>query len=264
MPTHISAFLIGEIPLKTCRVVALLLAAALLLAGCAKEGDAVFEGRTVAVGIETDDELASEEMKALGAEVVTYTTPADAVLAVEAGKADYLVTDEFTGARYLDAKRSLALVRYCDYCVQLRAMFAADNSELCERFNAAIAELSADGTIDTLRAAWLAGEDLTPTEPVAGGEPIRVLCSTEMPDFFSVDESGEPIGIEGALLREIFARMGCSYELVEVDFEAKAGALSAGAGDLVFSYMTQTPELSDTYLFSDPYFTLRFGVYRRG
>ena len=264
MPTHISAFLIGEIRLKTGRIAALLLAAALLLTGCAKESEAVFDGRTVAVGIETDDELAAEEMKSLGAEVVTYTSAADAALAVEGGKADYLVTDELTGAGYLAAKRSLAFVRYCDYSVKMSAMFTADNSDLRDRFNAAIAELTADGTMDTLRDAWLAGESLTAAAPSDSGETIRVLCSTEMPDFFTVDENGEPAGIEGAILREICTRMGCSYELVVVDFEEKAGTLSAGDGDVVFSYMIETPELADAYLFSDPYFTLRFGVYRRG
>ncbi len=264
MPSHISAFLIGEIRLKTGRIAALLLAAALLLTGCAKEGEAVFDGRTVAVAIETDDELAAEEMKTLGAKVVTYSSTADAVLALEAGKADYFITDELSGAGFIAAKRKLSFVRYSDYGVALRAMFAPDNSELCDRFNAAVAELTADGTVDKLRDAWLAGESLTPAEPVVGGDTLRVLCSTEMPDFFSIDENGEPAGIEGALLSEICSRMGCKYELVEVDFEVKAGALSAGAGDVVFSYMVETPELADSYLFSEPYFTLRFAVYRRG
>ena len=132
---------------------ALLLAAALLLTGCAKEGEPVFDGRTVAVGIETDDELAAEEMKTLGATVVTYASPADAVLALEAGKADYFVTDELTGAGFIAAKRKLSFVRTCDYGVALRAMFMPDNSDLCDRFNAAVAELTADGTVDTLRDA---------------------------------------------------------------------------------------------------------------
>ncbi|MEE1201023.1 MAG: transporter substrate-binding domain-containing protein [Christensenellales bacterium] len=115
-----------------------------------------------------------------------------------------------------------------------------DRTGLRDEFNAAIAEMKKDGTLDRLAEeqieALVNGDEI---EPVAlpqtdGAETIKVAVTGALPPMDYVAANGEPAGFNTAVLAEIARRTGKNIELVVVDSFGRAAALASGVVDVVF------------------------------
>jgi len=115
-----------------------------------------------------------------------------------------------------------------------------DNAALRDEFNAAIAAMKADGTLDRLVKeqidALLDGGEI---KPIAlphfdGAETVKVAVTGALPPMDYVAPDGTPAGFNTAVLAEIGNRTGKNIELVVVDSLGRAAALASGAVDAVF------------------------------
>jgi ABC-type amino acid transport substrate-binding protein len=115
-----------------------------------------------------------------------------------------------------------------------------DRTELRDEFNAAIAEMKEDGTLDRLVEEQIdAMVDGSEIKPVAlpqteGAETIKVAVTGALPPMDYVAANGEPAGFNTAVLAEIAQRTGKNIELVVVDSFGRAAALASGVVDAVF------------------------------
>ena len=116
-----------------------------------------------------------------------------------------------------------------------------DRAALRDEFNQAIADMKADGTLDTLKASIM---DLEKVEipKIEGAETIRVGVTGDLPPIDYVDEAGIPAGFNTAVLAEISRRTGKNIELVSIDSGARSLALSQGIVDVVFWSRISTPD----------------------
>ena len=251
----------GDIVRKTV----LLLSAVFLIAifcGCGKTEKEGFSGAIIAAELNSDGELAAQSYIAEGAVVDTYNDVADAALAVENGKGDFLVTDEFTASGFEYAGRRLVKYADCAYKTELCAVFA--DEKLCDEFNASLEALVSNGTYEKIKSCALNGEK----HNVSGGSyengTLKVLCDPSFATLMRVGDDGTLAGIEVDFTHAILAEMGYETEYVFCDFDELFTALENGEGDLIMSSVTYTAERAESYLFSSPYLTVNYVVLERG
>ena len=119
-------------------------------------------------------------------------------------------------------------------------MMKADNTALRDDFNAVIAEMKADGTLNELVQkhifAAIAGEEIAPIEmdSVEGRETIKVAVTGSLPPMDYVAADGTFAGFNTAMLAEIGRRLDRNIEIVQVDSLGRAAALASGTVDAVF------------------------------
>lgn len=115
-----------------------------------------------------------------------------------------------------------------------------DRTALRDAFNAAIAGMKTDGTLDRLVREQIddvvdRGEIKPAALPkTAGAETVRVAVTGALPPMDYVAADGTPAGFNTAVLAEIGRRTGKNIELVVVDSIGRAAALASGAVDAVF------------------------------
>lgn len=114
------------------------------------------------------------------------------------------------------------------------------NAALRDEFNAAIADMKADGTLDRLVKEQIDdlidGGEIKPIEmpEFDGAETVRIAVTGALPPMDYVAADGTPAGFNTAVLAEIGQRTGKNIELVVVDSLGRAAALASGAVDAVF------------------------------
>lgn len=73
--------------------------------------------------------------------------------------------------------------------------------------------------------------------------------------FEYVDETGNPVGFDVDIARELAARMGVRLEIKDMEWTGLIPALASGKIDLVISGITGTLERAKSISFTSPYFT---------
>ncbi len=115
-----------------------------------------------------------------------------------------------------------------------------DNAVLRDEFNAAIADMKADGTLVRLVKEQIddmvnGGEIKSVELPhFDGAEIVKVAVTGALPPMDYVSADGTPAGFNTAVLAEIGNRIGKSIEFVVVDSLGRAAALASGTVDAVF------------------------------
>ncbi len=91
-------------------------------------------------------------------------------------------------------------------------------------------------------------------QPAAAPAKIKVGTNAEYRPFEYVDESGEIVGFDVDLIKELAKRAGYEVELVNTKWDGIFTALAAGEFDVVASACTITDERKQSVDFTDPYF----------
>lgn len=82
--------------------------------------------------------------------------------------------------------------------------------------------------------------------------PVKVRISSDYMPFSYKDQSGQITGLDVELLREIFAAIGCDYELIDLPFKRALKEVAKGSIDMM-PFMSITPERQTFARFSVPY-----------
>ncbi len=144
-------------------------------------------------------------------------------------------------AKYMNANNSDFVISE-DQTVKLVDNFCCavrqEDDDLQASFDAAIAEMKADGTLDALIDKYINNVAQTP-QPVEivhidGAETIKVGITGDLPPLDLVLADGTPAGFNTAVLAEISKRTGKNIELLQVDSGARAAALTSGQVDVIF------------------------------
>ena len=115
-----------------------------------------------------------------------------------------------------------------------------ENAALRDEFNAAIADMKADGTLERLVKEQIDdaidGGEFAPIEmpKIDGADTVKVAVTGALPPMDYVAADGTPAGFNTAVLAEIGNRIGKNIELVVVDSLGRAAALASGTVDAVF------------------------------
>lgn len=163
--------------------------------------------------------------------------------ALNAGVIAGLEVDEYTARYILSRSDGFALFAYpadlaeeISYAMLLRG----EDRGLCDRISAVIAEMKADGTLESMKKQYIddviagAEPETVSPEHFEGAETIRAALTGDRPpmDYFSA--AGEPVGFNTALMAEIGKRLGVNVELIPVDSGARSISLASKTSDVIF------------------------------
>jgi polar amino acid transport system substrate-binding protein len=145
---------------------------------------------------------------------------------------------------------------------ELMGLIFPKGSELAEPMNAAIASLKEDGFLDYLMTKWFFNYDPQSGEIYAGLPDLdgqKLVIAVEnlyLPFQFQEATTGEVMGFEYDMVKEICARINCTPKYEYVSWDAMIPSVGEGQFDLGMTGISIIEERKEIVDFSDPYINL--------
>ena len=264
---------------KFAKVLSAFVLTSALLTGC---GSSETSDQSVKMGMITSlnaseqkiDEVLKLASEKSGLKLVPHTTTfyknlSTMEMGLESGSVNEISTYESV-AKYLLAKNpKMELVPQHVMSLSDSFCFAMRKSDesLKKDIDKAINAMKKDGTLDKLVKQYIT--DANADDPPAvempkfdGAETLKVAVTGDLPPLDLVLADGKPAGFNTALIAELAKRINRNIEIIDIDGDARASALSSNRADVIFWAIIpvgddrakdiDTPE--DAIL-SEPYFT---------
>lgn len=190
--------------------------------------------------------------------VERFNKGADAVQALVKGKIDAVVIDNEPAKAFVDANDGLKILE-TPYVEEDYAMcFKKGNTELEDKFNAAIKELKEDGTFDKIIGYYIDGtEDKGYESPAdadrSNGKLVMATNATFEP--YEYYEDNKIVGVDVDFAQAIADKLGMELTVNDMEFDSIIAAVDSGKADFGAAGMTVTKEREKQVDFSDSYYT---------
>ena len=145
------------------------------------------------------------------------------------------------------------------------AITSYDNQALMDEFNAFLAMVESDGTLDEMKSRWFEGvPDLKQPMPefsYSGEKGVLNVATTgtTVPfDFYG--DNGELRGYSIELMNRFAAYAGYTVKYYPMDFGALIPAVAGGKADIAISNISITEERKKSVLFSESVFDDQLGI----
>ena len=191
-----------------------------------------------------------------GADIEYYYSASDLPLALNSGKIDVYIDDEFAAREHCieyTGQRIDRIIHDDEYGF----IFNKDKEELRNQMNAFLKALETDGRLARLQDIWLFGSDdslktinydeLTDTNGI-----IKVGVVSTMPPVNYVKD-GQYVGYELAIIEQFCKEYGYGIEFQSSDFSSIMAATTVGTCDIGAGSYSITEERKKSLLFSNPY-----------
>jgi len=134
---------------------------------------------------------------------------------------------------------------------------AKDNVELLDKVNAALEELTADGTVDAVVAKYIEGveHDLVFQEDVSNDAEELVMATNAYFPPYEYYEDGEIVGIDPEIAAAIADKLGMKLVIEDTEFGSIIGGVQTGKYHMSMAGMTVTEERLNSVNFSNTYAT---------
>lgn len=113
-------------------------------------------GKTIGVQLGTTGDIYASDVE--GATVEQYQKGADAVQALKQNKIDCVIIDSEPAKAFVAANEGLTILPDPFQEEEYAICISKDNTELKDKINAALAELKADGTIDSIVSKYISSD----------------------------------------------------------------------------------------------------------
>ena len=230
------------------KLLAVLLAGLMLLslAACGGKDDNVekrgvlsAEGMVSGSFSSKHDEHKTNETENTARENISYSNLSTALMDLESGKIIKLSVTESV-ANYVAAHNDKFTVSVNKENLKNFSMMTSEsNTKVYDILNNAIKAMKEDGTLDSLMESELMAYINSDPEPkdlphFDGARTIKIGVTGDLPPMDFVAANGKAAGFNIALLTEIANRAQVNFELVQIETDARAMALSSGKVDAVF------------------------------
>ena len=258
---------------------AAVLALSAVLAGCSGGGDtadtgadnqdqttktitseADLAGARIGVQLGTTGDILASDYEAEGATVERYTKGADAVQALTQGKIDCVVIDQQPAEAFVAVNDGLKILDQTFEPEEYAICISKDNTELKDQIKGALAELKADGTIDSIIANYI-GDDTKGQSPyespadVSRDNGTLVVATNATFEPYEYMENGEVVGIDIDIAQAICDKLGMELQVDNIEFDAIITAVQSGRADIGIAGMTVTEDRLQSIDFTDTYAT---------
>lgn len=221
-------------------------------------GAADLEGAKIAVQEgTTGDDYVTDEVK--GAEVSRFKRVVDAGMDLKNGKVDAVVVDDQVAKDLVAEIDGLTILPEKLTEEQYAIDVKKGDKELLDSINAAIKKMQEDGTIDTIRKAYIDKDEAALAELAAkaaptGGEKLVMGTNAEFAPFEYMDDNNEIAGYDIEIAKEIARQSGMELSIENMNFDGLIAALSSGKVDMVIAGMTVDDERKQQVDFSENYY----------
>lgn len=220
------------------------------------------EGKKIGVQLGTTGDIYAGDEYGDDA-VERFNKGTDAIQALKQGKVDCVIIDEQPAIAYVEKNSDLKILEdefaNEDYAICI----SKDNTVLKDQINAAMAELKADGTLDSIISNWI-GDDAgkSPYESPAdtdrsNGTLIMATNAFFKPYEFYDDSSQEVVGLDVDMAQAICDKLGMALQIEDMEFDSIITAVQSGKADIGVAGMTVTEERLQSIDFTDSYTTSR-------
>ncbi len=233
---------------------------------------ATLAGKTAGVMTGTpQDSIVKENVD--GAEILYFNSLTDLVLALRAGKVDFLclssvnyytLAEEYPDLAYLD-------VALRTYDVGSIFPMNSDGEALKAKFDQYIAKIEANGELARLQEYWLKPNSWENVDiPTTGENGVLHMATSNTMKPFSMDLNGKDAGFDIAIAAGFCKEYGYGLEISNVDFAGTLTGIAAGTYDFAAGQISWTEERAQSVLFSSFYYTqqmvpiVRAGDYAAG
>lgn len=211
-------------------------------------------GFKVATGAGSSYDLMLSEIP--GVEVVRIGV-GELLLSVERGMSDFCLMDATQAQMAHLESRGLEVRMSGIMKSTASAGFRLDDSDLCNEFNAFLAEFKESGEYDRWNSQWRSdcdsmAEALVSRPRPQGGRSIRVGVTNDIFPYIYIKD-GNLTGMEVDIMEHFCNSAGIVPEYIAQEFTTLIPALNSGKIDVILSHMRVTEERSKQVLFSAPY-----------
>ena len=190
--------------------------------------------------------------------VERFNKGADAVQALVKGKIDAVVIDNEPAKAFVDANDGLKILE-TPYVEEDYAMcFKKGNTELEDKFNAAIKELKEDGTFDKIIGYYIDGTEDKGYESPADVDRSNgklVMATNAAFEPYEYYENDKIVGVDADFAKAIADKLGMELTINDMEFDSIIAAVDSGKADFGAAGMTVTDERKQQVDFSDSYYT---------
>lgn len=219
--------------------------------------------KTIGVQLGTTGDIFAGDFAAeVGGEtkVEQYSKAADAVQTLKQGKIDCVIIDRQPAEAFV-AKNDDLMILEEEFAVEDYAIAVAKgNDELTEKLNTALAEIKADGTLDTIISNYI-GDETKGKHPYespadvdrSNGTLVMATNAAFEPYEYFVD--GKIVGIDVDMAQALCDRLGMELQVEDMEFDSIINAVSSGKADIGVAGMTVTEDRLENVNFTDSYTT---------
>jgi ABC-type amino acid transport substrate-binding protein len=151
------------------------------------------------------------------------------------------------------AKKLLQLLDTA-YAEEDYAICVAKGSDLLDKINGALADLTADGTLQKIVDKYISGIDsgLTFQQNTDGLPELKMATNAAFPPY-EYYEGGKIVGIDAEVAAAIADKLGMKLVIEDMEFGAIIAAVTSGKVDMGMAGMTVTDERKQSVDFSTTY-----------
>lgn len=222
------------------------------------------KGKHIGVQLETVGDSYASDIE--GAEVERFVKGADAIQALKQGALDAVIIDSEPANVFVSHNSDIKILDEAFADEEYAIAIKKGNTELLNKINGALAELKAEGILDSIRANWI-GEDAVGkpyvfpdgTFPDGGAEPTEKLVMATNAEFppYELMIGEEAGGFDVDMMRAVCFKLNMELEIKNIEFDTIIAAVEAGSVDVGVAGMTITEERKKKVDFSDPYTTAK-------
>lgn len=217
-------------------------------------------GKTIGVQLGTTGDIYASDYEAEGSTIERYNKGADAIQALKQGKVDCVIIDEQPAIAFCNKNSDLEILEEEFALEEYAICISKDNTELTEKVNEALAQLKADGTLDSIIANYI-GDDTKGKTPYvspegvdrSGGTLIMATNAAFEPYEFYRDQ--KIVGIDADMAQAVCDKLGMELQIEDMEFDSIINAVTSGKADMGVAGMTVTEDRLQSVDFSDPYTT---------
>ena len=190
-----------------------------------------------------------------------FETFGASVQALLTGDVDMVLTDAASGRGYVGANPDKLKIVGDALGSEDFGFIFKPGSDLVAPFNAAIAQMKADGYLDYLNNRWFfltdpAGKDIYDQLPDLKGQEVAAVTENAYTPLNFVDPAtGKAVGWEYDAVNEICRRLNCTVDWKLSSWDAMIPAVKDGQFDVGMDGITINDERKTQVDFSDPYMT---------
>lgn len=226
-------------------------------------------GKTIGVQLGTTGDIYASDYEEEGSTIERYNKGADAIQALKQGKVDCVIIDEQPAIAFVNKNSDLKILEEEFALEEYAICIAKENTELKEKVNTALAQLKADGTLDSIISNYI-GDDTkgkTPYESPADVDRSNgtlVMATNAAFEPYEFYENQKIVGIDADIAQAVCDLLGMELKIEDMEFDSIINAVTSGKADIGVAGMTVTEDRLLSVDFSDPYTTATQVIVVRG
>lgn len=215
-------------------------------------------GKTIGVQLGTTGDIYASEYEEQGSTIERFNKGNDAVQALLQGKIDCVIIDEQPAKAFVANTEGLKILEEPFAEEEYAICISKDRADLTAEINTALAQLKADGTLDSIVANYI-GDDTkgkSPYESPADADRSKgtlIMATNAYFEPYEYYQGENVVGIDADMAQAVCDVLGYELKIEDMEFDSIINAIQSGKADMGIAGMTVTEDRLQSVDFSDSY-----------